>query len=133
MPVVVENDFQEMRPGQALGMTKERLDELLVLHNPKQSPFSAIAPGAENWPQFVLRVGTALNRICRQYEGKTIAIVCHGGVIDCSFQYFFGLNVFEMPKVGFQTKNTSLTHWSRQEDKTWSLVKYNDAWHLDAP
>ncbi|MDQ1912622.1 histidine phosphatase family protein [Paenibacillus sp. GD4] len=130
--IVPDDEFQEMRPGQALGMTKESLDELLTLHNPKRNPFALIAPGAENWPQFVLRVGTALNRICLQYEGKTIAIVCHGGVIDCSFQYFFGLNTFEMPKVGFQTNHTSITHWSQHEDKTWSLIKYNDARHLEA-
>ncbi|GIO84986.1 phosphoglycerate mutase [Paenibacillus faecis] len=129
--VVLDDDLQEMRAGQALGMNKETLDELLALHNPKQNPFSVIAPGAENWPQFVLRVGSALNRICHQYEGKTIAIVCHGGVIDCSFQFFFGLNAFEMPKVGFQTDHTSITHWSKQEDKTWSLIKYNDARHLE--
>lgn len=130
--VMLEDDFQEMRPGQALGMTKECLDELLVLHNPKKNPFSLIAPGAENWPQFVLRVGTALNRIFHQYEGKTIAVVCHGGVIECSFQYFLGLNAFEVPKVGFQTNHTSITHWSQNEDKSWSLLKYNDTRHLEA-
>ncbi|SDE71129.1 probable phosphoglycerate mutase [Paenibacillus sp. UNCCL117] len=129
--VALEDDFQEMRPGQALGMNKEKLNELLALHNPKQNPFSIIAPGAENWPQFVLRVGMALDRIFREYEGKTIAIVCHGGVIDCCFQFFFGLNAFEMPKVGFQTNHTSITHWSQHEDKTWSLIKYNDARHLE--
>ncbi|WP_234414420.1 histidine phosphatase family protein [Paenibacillus sp. CAA11] len=129
--VVLDDDFQEMRPGQALGMNKVSLDELLALHNPKQNPFSLIAPGAENWPQFVLRIGSSLNRIFHQYEGKTIAIVCHGGVIDCSFQFFFGLNAFEMPKVGFQTDHTSITHWLKQEDNTWSLIKYNDARHLE--
>jgi len=67
----------------------------------------------------------------RKYEGKTIVIVCHGGVIDCSIQYFLGLNAFEMPKVGFRTDQISITHWSMQEDKTWSLIKYNDARHLE--
>ncbi|WP_438449099.1 histidine phosphatase family protein [Gorillibacterium sp. sgz5001074] len=76
--------------------------------------------------------GTALNRVCLQHAGKTIAIVCHGGVIDCTFQYFFGLNAFEMPRVGFQTIQTSLTHWAQHEDRSWSLIKYNDARHLEA-
>ncbi|WP_162848347.1 histidine phosphatase family protein [Paenibacillus nanensis] len=129
--IILDDDFQEMRPGQALGMNKESLDELLALHNPRRNPFSSIAPEAENWPQFVLRVGTALERIFHQYEGKTVAIVCHGGVIDCSFQFFFGLNAFEMPKVGFHTEHTSITHWSKEEDETWSLIKYNDARHLE--
>ena len=56
--------------------------------NFRETPFSQRVPEGENWGQFVLRAATALDRIIREYEGKTIMIVCHGGVIGVSFLYF---------------------------------------------
>ena len=51
----------------------------------EEDPYRPVAPGGENWGQFMLRVGTALNRIVRTYAGKIIVHDCHGGVIDGSF------------------------------------------------
>ena len=134
LPVEYDDDFQELRPGEAIGLLEEEVEKRLEGNRPRTNPFGTIAAGAENWPQFVLRVGTAIYRIGEQYDGKTVAIVCHGGVIDCAFQYFFGLNAFEMPKASFHTNHTSITRWSRIEDGTpaggWLLAKYNDDMHL---
>ncbi len=60
--------------------------------NFEQEPFRPVSPGGEGWGHFMLRVGGALDRIIREHAGKTIVIVCHGGVIDGSFLYFFQLH-----------------------------------------
>lgn len=130
-PIVLDDEFQELRPGKALGLTKERLDELLTDYSPSTNPFAAIATDAENWPQFVLRIGSAIHRVCAEHRGRTVAIVCHGGVIECTFQYFFGLNPFKLPVVQFQVSNTSITQWSVDEAGTAALIKFNDARHLN--
>jgi len=67
-------------------------------------------------------------------QGKTIVIVCHGGVIGISFLYFFGINTVYYPQAGFDTYNTSITHWfkSAYENRPprWRLIHYNDDMHL---
>jgi probable phosphoglycerate mutase len=83
----------------------------------------------------MLRVGEALDRIVRTYEGKTIVLVCHGGVIDGSFLYFFKMSAWTPPPARFYTRNTSITYWRQVTsetctEKSWHLMKYNDAFHL---
>ena len=76
-----------------------------------QKPFIQVLPTSEPWAKFMLRAATALNRIIHEYEGKTIVIVCHGGIVDCSFVTFFGMSTLQFPQAYFDTHNTSITHW----------------------
>jgi broad specificity phosphatase PhoE len=61
-------------------------------------------------------------------------IVCHGGVIGVSFLYFFGTGSLHYPQAGFDTDNTSITHWARRSfsgrTARWRLKCYNDDMHL---
>jgi probable phosphoglycerate mutase len=87
----------------------------------------------------MLRVATTLERIAEEHAGKHVVIVCHGGVIDGSLIYFFGLDGLRLPRVRFYTRNTSITCWHLLGDETsygqpapsrWRLEYYNDATHL---
>ncbi len=74
----------------------------------------------------------ALNRIEQEYDGKTIVIVTHGGVIQAAFGYFFGISPVTIP--GVAVENTSITHWVRPEKPPrWTLKRYNDTRHLESP
>ena len=64
--------------------------------------------------EFLLRAGTALQRITREHDGKTIVIICHGGIIDASFLFFLGLSSLQFPQILFDTHNTSITHWYKE-------------------
>jgi 2,3-bisphosphoglycerate-dependent phosphoglycerate mutase len=134
LPIVWDDEVQEMRPGEAEGMHIKELRETFGDVDFTQNPFQPIAPGGENWGQFMLRVGTALNRITRQYDGKTILVVCHGGVIDGSFLYFFRSASLHLPSARFYTHNTSITHWQKatffDRPPHWRLITYNDDMHL---
>ncbi len=134
LPIVFDDEVQELRDGLAEGMHIREYRAKYGEVNFRETPFRQVAPGGENWGQFVLRAGTALDRIIRQYEGKTIVIVCHGGVIGVSFLYFFGMGTFQYPQAGFDTDNTSITHWAKRSisgrPSRWRLVCYNDDMHL---
>src|SRR6266581_2515465 len=82
-----DDDLQELRPGEIEGLSIEEFHEKYQKADFEENPFRAVAPGAENWGQFMLRVGTTLERITREHEGRTIVLVCHGGVIDGSLLY----------------------------------------------
>jgi probable phosphoglycerate mutase len=134
LPILFDDEVQELRDGAAEGMHVEEYRATFGEVNFRETPFRQVAPDGENWGQFVLRVTTALDRIIRQHEGKTIVIVCHGGVIGVSFLYFFGIGSLQYPQAGFDTDNTSITHWARRSvsgrSARWRLICYNDDMHL---
>jgi len=134
LPIVWDDEVQELRPGEADGMHIQEMREKFGDVNFEQNPFQQVAPGGENWGQFMLRVGTALDRIIRQHEGKTIVVVCHGGVIDGSFLHFFKMGTLHVPPIRFYTHNTSITHWQKEafygRPPHWRLIKYNDDMHM---
>ena len=135
LPLILDDTIQELRPGEADGMPVETYRKTYGEADFLRNPYQAIAPGGENWGQFMLRVGEALDRIVRQYDGKTIVLVTHGGVIDGSLLYFFKASAWTLPPARFYTRNTSITHWKQltaenSEETFWHLMKYNDAFHL---
>ena len=134
LPILFDDEMQELRDGVAEGMRVDEYRAKFGEVNFRETPFRKVAPAGENWGQFVLRVATALDRIIREYDGKTIVIVCHGGVIGVSFVYFFGAGSLQYPQAGFDTDNTSITHWVRRSvsgrPARWRLKCYNDEMHL---
>ncbi len=133
-PIIFDDEVQEWRNGGVENYTVEEYEAQFAAVEFEQKPFFQVVPGAESWAQFVLRVSTALNRITQEYDGKTIVIVCHGGIIDSSFIYFLGLSSLHFPRAFFATRNTSITHWFRDSfaglPTSWILGKYNDSMHL---
>lgn len=134
LPIVLDDTIQELRPGEAEGMTIEEYKEAFGEVDFEIDPYHPMAPGGESWADFMLRVGSALHRITHEHEGKTIVLFCHGGVIDSSFLYFFQVSAWTIPAAHFFTRNTSITRWRQDtiegKGKYWQLMKYNDAFHL---
>lgn len=134
LPILWDDEVQEMRVGEADGMRLDAFAAKYGVPDYEREPYRPLAPGGESWAQFMLRVGATLNRIATTYEGKTIVIVCHGGVIDGSMICLFGLNTHALPTADLHTHNTSITHWERRTrpDKPprWRLASYNDVAHL---
>jgi 2,3-bisphosphoglycerate-dependent phosphoglycerate mutase len=134
LPPLLDDQVQEWREGEAAHWTAEEFKARFNPVDPEQKPFVRVAPGAESWTEFMLRASSALNRITGEYAGKSIVIVCHGGIVDCSFITFFGLSTFHLPRAFFNTHNTSITHWYRGSfgdlPPSWILEGYNDVMHL---
>ena len=131
LPILFDDDVQELRPGEWDGLPWAEVKDKLP--NFRKDPFAPVAPGAETWAQFVLRVGAALDRIAKEHDGKTIAVFCHGGVIDASLVLFFGLPTLTPPWARVHTRNTSITHWRQeQHDENWGNVVHTSAafWRL---
>ena len=136
--ISLDDEMQELREGKATGMKLEQAQMKYGHFNPEQEPFRPPAPGGESWGQFTLRVAAALDRITSIYEGKTIVIVCHGGVIESSFIYFFRMESFAPPQTDFEIHNTSITYWQKSDSKDqsseqsphWRIIRYNDDFHL---
>lgn len=132
LPVQLDDDLHELRPGdEGDGLSYQAYWARYGRVDLEAEPLRPIGLGGESWGQFTLRVGTALDRIAGAHSGRTVVIVCHGGVIDVSFLFFFGMPTLRMPPAGFLTHNTSITHWRQEPGRRWRLLRYNDDAHLN--
>lgn len=133
LPVQWDDAFQEIRPGQADGLTYAEARERF--HVPGRNPvYEPLAPGGESWSDFFGRVGQALTRVLRQHEGQQIVIVAHGGIIESAFYYFLGMPTNVVRSASFWTHHTAITQWRQGQpahDQRWYLVRYNDVAHLN--
>jgi len=135
--VVFDDEFQELRCGpDGDGLHVDEYMRRFGWVDFSKEPLRPVDPGGESWTAFLYRVSHALDRVTREHAGKTIVVVCHGGVIDGSFLHFFGMPLQAVPPAGFHTANTSLTCWrrlwTRDQRLRWTLVRYNDDHHLRA-
>lgn len=134
LPIRYEDDVREWNFPEDETLNLDEYLEYFKNLPHDQKPFFQVIPGAENWVQFMLRACTALNRLTQQYAGKTIVVVCHGGIIDASFHFFLRLSTVHLPPSYFDTHNTSITHWYSTEQNGypsgWTLERYNDVMHL---
>lgn len=134
LSIIPDDEVQEFRVGDdADGLTLDEYKRRYGWIDIEAEPSLPVDPGGDSWETFAARVTEALERITRQYEGKDIVVVCHGGVIDTSFVYFFGMDRRTLPIAGFHTRNTSITlwEWVRHRGRMrWRLGYYNDHAHL---
>lgn len=93
-----------------------------------ERPFTRWMEGYETWVEFAARVRETMRRLAQEYDGRTLALVTHGGVIQASFDFFFNLSGSEFP--GVAAENASITHWSKPDGRQkWILRRFNDTRH----
>ncbi len=134
-PIIPEDDLHELRPGESDGMPVEAAHERYGYADFAREAYHPKSPGGETWGAFLLRVGTMLDRITREYSGKTIVLITSGGVIHATFLVFFSMATHTPPQAWFATDNASLTTWERRlwrnQPDVWTLLRYNDISHLN--
>ncbi|HEX6290648.1 MAG TPA: histidine phosphatase family protein [Herpetosiphonaceae bacterium] len=134
VPIRWDEEFEEIRPGEADGMTYDEARERFNTAG-RDIVYQPYSPGGESFAMFVARVGRALSRILRQHEGQNIVVVAHGGIIEASFYYFLGSSAALVLRSGFWIHHTSITQWRQGDpasDQRWYLLRYNDVAHLDS-
>ena len=129
LPVITDPGVGEHEPGpECDGLTYE---EFLERHGQPEwsaDPYVVGFPGGETVAEFKFRAGTALHRLAHEYDGGTVVVVCHAGVVDVAIRSLLNLpmnGVFDLATV-----NTSLTELVRNRPR-WRLLRYNDAAHLE--
>ncbi len=133
LPIILDDDAQELRPGEADGLSiSEFVERYGPLSDFREDPYHPLVPGAESWGEFLARVGSFLYRIVREHTGKSVVVVCHGGVVDASLLIGLGVGATAPAPGQFHTRNTSITHWERERINGmdgWRLNRYNDNLH----
>ncbi|HVW34552.1 MAG TPA: histidine phosphatase family protein [Acidimicrobiia bacterium] len=130
----------EIHPGEGDGLSWE---DFTARYRPEGlasgNPYRAMAPGGESWAGFFTRASEALLQAADDYAGRTVVIVCHGGVIEASFAALGNLPLRRPFDV--RVENTSLTSWTYIPSEgdlgnpghrlaRWRLDFFNDSSHL---
>ncbi|NND73768.1 MAG: histidine phosphatase family protein, partial [Ilumatobacter sp.] len=93
-------------------------------HNP-------LSPGGESGHEFGTRVLAATDRIVGTHQGKTVWVVCHGGVIMVSAVRRWPGGAADLTAIpAVSPANTSINEWHIDADGAWRLARYNDHTHL---
>ncbi len=130
LPVLIDDGVQGLNLGACEGLTWDEVGERFGHTDIDREPFRRFAPDADSPASFALRTCEGLDRLTRQYQGKTIVIVCHSEVVEMTFCNFLGVPPlhYSLP-VHFSSAPTAITHW-RKDEKQWTLVQFNDHMHL---
>jgi probable phosphoglycerate mutase len=82
---------------------------------------------AESFRQFYARATGAIARWAVEHPGKTIAIVAHGGVLECAYREAVGMQL-DSPR-DFQVKNASINRFHFADGKL-QLDSWGEVGHL---
>jgi broad specificity phosphatase PhoE len=128
--VVIEPGLAKWMPPQAEGL---HFDAFKRAYG--SNPFHAHPsfPVDETWAHYLVRVYSTFDRLLSVYDGKTIVVITHRGVIECAYFYLQGMTALQFPPVHYECGYTAICYWQKRSDafsSGWSLVKHNDATHL---
>jgi probable phosphoglycerate mutase len=127
LPVLLDPDLVEHRPGEADGVAFADFGSRFGLFDLRAEPDRPLAPGGESLRLFYDRVEGAMSRLAEEHRGRSVLVVCHGGVIDAALRALLGVGL-DAP-FDLWTLNASLTEFRGRGDR-WTMVRYNDAAHL---
>ena len=125
----IDPDLGEHDPGpQCDGLTYVQFEEKFGNPDWEADPYGVTFPGGETIAEFQLRIGSAVRRLCERHPESTVAVFCHGGVIDTVMRQ--SLRTFGTGQFEIHTKNTSVTELELVRTGRWRLIRYNDVAHL---
>ena len=88
-----------------------------------------IVPEGESLKEFQTRVSDFINGIARDYQGKRVLLVSHGGAMQRMLKHATG--GIREPNVRPFCSNASLAIFRCKEGVNWQLVTWNDTAHLE--
>ncbi|MGK0289797.1 MAG: putative phosphoglycerate mutase [bacterium] len=126
----LEPRFRERHHGVFQGLTKT---EILEKYSTEYEKYLSddpnyIIPNGESITQKTERIISAVNEITKQYEGKKIVIVTHGGVLDSIFRHAFQMSLASIRQ--FSIFNASINSFEIS-NQFWKLLSWGDITHLE--
>jgi len=130
LPLTPDAGLRERCFGEMEGLTYREIDDQRPdwarSWRAREPGFSA--PGGERLDQFHARVVASAGRIAAAHGGQTIALVCHGGVLDCLYRAATGA-ALDAPR-SWVLGNAAINRLLHTP-QGFTLVGWNDCAHLD--
>ncbi len=132
LPLQLDQTLRERHFGRFEGMTQEEVASQWPEEARRwRERDPAYGPeGGETLQSFYDRCLGALTRLARQHPGQSVAVVAHGGVLDCFYRAANGLEL-DLPR-SWKITNASVNRLLFNGEG-FSLVGWADNRHLDEP
>jgi broad specificity phosphatase PhoE len=86
----------------------------------------------ESYMHFRVRVGRFVEHLAQEQNGKTVLIVCHGGVVDAMFDHVFNIGAWRQCEVKTHNTSVSLFEYINLPNRAaWRLHFHNRIDHLN--
>jgi broad specificity phosphatase PhoE len=126
-----ECDLCEVHTGEADGLEWAEYGVRYGSFDMEAEPDRVFAPEGESWNSFHERVQQMLERVAKEYEGRTVVAACHAGVIVASMRVLLAMPRSGAGAARLHPANTGLTEWEHDEVLgRWTLRAFNDTTHL---
>ncbi len=123
-------DLMERTSGEAEGLTIAQYTDKYGIA-PWSDWENPLSPGGESGLVFADRVMTATDRVVKEYRGKTVWVVCHGGVIMVTAVRRWPGASFDLRQLPVASpQNTSVSEWHVDIDSNWRMSRFADDTHL---
>ncbi len=129
LPLALDAGLRERCYGELEGLTWPEIERTrprdyrrLVARDPDY-----LAPGGESGTQFHDRVVSALVHLARRHEGRSVAVVTHGGVLGIVYRHAKDI-ALEMPRT-FAAPNAAVNR-VRISGRRWHIDAWADTGHL---
>ncbi len=123
-------DLMERTSGEAEGMT---IAEYTAKYGiaPWTDWANPLSPGGESGHDFGVRVLAATDRVVNEHRGKTVWVICHGGVIMVSAVRRWPGASNDLSRLPVTSpQNTSVSEWHVDGEGNWQMASFNDQTHL---
>ena len=132
LPLVQDAGLRERRFGRFEGRRHQDIElelaEQAARWRRRDPDFSA--EGGETLTEFFARVVATASRLAAAHPGQSVALVAHGGVLDCLYRAATGLDL-QAPRT-WQLGNASINRLL-YTGEGFTLVGWADNGHLEAP
>lgn len=131
LPLLPEPGLRERAFGEMQGHTYEEIETRWpdwAARWKARDPDFAAPGGGESLAGFYARCVATAERVAQAHAGRTVALVCHGGVLDCLYRAAARLPL-DAPRT-WQLGNAAVNRLLHTPQGL-SLVGWNDQSHLD--
>nr|WP_312577627.1 histidine phosphatase family protein [Sedimentibacter sp.] len=129
--IVADAGLQEINLGEFEGMKYDEIKNLKgdILRKIEEDPFTNRYPNGENLIEFYNRIEKTFKHIIKEYKGKNILVVAHGGTIK-AIECCYKNKKIERDWIGNVVNNCSLSCVEIDENDNIKELFYNDTDHL---
>jgi probable phosphomutase (TIGR03848 family) len=93
LPVVVRDDFGEVRAGRWTGQPLEKLRKRRLWRQVQLAPSMVRFPGGESFLEVQVRAVAELERLCADHPHQTVVVASHADVIKAAVAHYIGLHL----------------------------------------
>jgi probable phosphoglycerate mutase len=125
-PLLRERCFGSLE-GCTIDEVRQRDPELAARWRRREPDF--VPPGGESLRTFYRRCVDTVQRLVQAHPGQTVAVVAHGGVLDCLYRAATGV-ALDQPR-GWSIENASVNRMLCTDGRL-TLTGWGDVSHLEA-